>query len=117
MNRTFSSSIGAKTIMAATGAGLFLFVIAHMLGNLQIFLGPEALNAYAKKLQSLPELLWPARIGLLTIFLLHVGSALKVSQANRTARPVRYQKNASIQVGFASRTLVMSGLIILAFVI
>ena len=67
--RTLRSSIGTKAIMAATGLLLLLFVIAHLLGNLQIFLGPGALNAYAKKLHSLPALVWTMRAGLLVIFL------------------------------------------------
>ncbi|NNE43140.1 MAG: succinate:quinone oxidoreductase, partial [Gemmatimonadetes bacterium] len=100
MNRSFRSSIGLKTVMAVTGAGLFLFLVAHMLGNLQIFLGPEALNAYAKKLKGLPELLWPARIGLLVIFLAHVGAAARITRENRAARPVRYQVNRAISVGY-----------------
>ena len=40
----FDSSLGKKYIMAVTGFLLFLFVIAHLVGNLQVFLGPEAIN-------------------------------------------------------------------------
>ena len=54
----YNSTLGKKYLMALSGAGLFAFVVAHMLGNLQVFLGPEALNAYAVFLKSKPALLW-----------------------------------------------------------
>ena len=63
--KTLRSSIGRKYVMAGTGLGLLGFVIAHMLGNLQVFLGRDKLNAYAKGLADLGALLWVARIGLL----------------------------------------------------
>ena len=70
----FTSSLGKKFIMAITGMALFLFVAMHLLGNLQIFLGPEALNRYGHFLQSNPEIIWPARIGLLLMVALHIWS-------------------------------------------
>ena len=48
----FDTTIGKKAVMAVTGLILFGFVIGHMLGNLQVYLGPEMLNAYAAKLQT-----------------------------------------------------------------
>jgi succinate dehydrogenase / fumarate reductase cytochrome b subunit len=116
-SRTWNSSIGMKTIMALTGAGLFLFVIGHLLGNLQIFLGPHALNAYARNLRLIPEALWVARIGLIALLLAHVGSAVRLTRLNRAARPNRYRVQKTVQVNYAARTLFMSGLIVLAFVI
>jgi succinate dehydrogenase / fumarate reductase cytochrome b subunit len=103
--------------MAASGLGLVLFVIAHMLGNLQVFLGPEALNAYAAKLQGLGALLWVARLGLLAIFVLHVATAIRLTRQNRAARPVAYAVHKPFQSTYASRTMMMSGLIVLAFAI
>lgn len=100
-----------------TGLGLFGFVVAHMLGNLQIFLGPQALNVYAHKLESMPELLWPARIGLLTFFVAHIYFAITLNQENRAARPVRYVYEDTLEATYASRRMVMSGLLVLAFVI
>ncbi len=111
------SSIGAKFLMAASGLGLVLFVIAHMLGNMQVFLGPEAINAYAAKLQSLGALLWVARIGLLLMFGLHVATAIRITRQNRAARPIPYAVHKPFQSSFASRTMLMSGLIVLAFAI
>ena len=80
------SSLGSKFLMALTGLGLTLFVIAHMIGNLQVFSGPEALNSYAAALKHMPGLLWTARIGLLVIFVLHIIYGVKLWQANRSAR-------------------------------
>lgn len=104
--------------MAATGVVLFLFLVGHMAGNLQIFLGPEAINRYGHFLQSNVELLWPVRICLLVLALLHVWSAIRVSLENKVARPVGYAGNPTPPAAsYASRTMLMSGLIVAAFVI
>lgn len=113
----FDSSLGKKYIMAVTGFLLFLFVIAHLIGNLQIFLGPEAINRYGHFLQSNYELVWPARIALLVIIGLHIWSAAKLSLENRAARPIAYATYQPIGSTYASRTMLMSGLIALAFII
>jgi succinate dehydrogenase / fumarate reductase, cytochrome b subunit len=113
----FKSSLGKKYIMALTGVGLFIFVVGHMLGNLQIFLGPESINRYGSFLQSLGELLWVARITLIVIVLLHIWSAVKLSAENRAARPVGYGNYVPKGSSYASRTMLMSGLIIAAFII
>lgn len=111
------SSIGRKAIVAITGAGLFGFVIAHMLGNLQIFLGRETLNAYAAFLKSTPELLWTARLGLLAMFIAHIVCALQLAKENRAARPQRYVVEDTVAASIESRYMVYTGLVILAFVI
>ena len=114
----FRSSVGKKLIMAATGGVLFLFVVGHLLGNLQIFLGPEAINAYGHFLQSNLEIIWPARIGLIVAVGLHIWSAVKLSAENKAARPVGYvNEPAPVAASYASRTMLMSGLIIAAFII
>src|SRR4051794_12658395 len=117
LTRTWRSSVGKKYLMAGSGAALFLFVIAHLLGNLQIFLGPEQINRYGHFLQSTPELIWPARIALLVLVLVHIVSAIKLSQQNKAARPVAYQNYQVVAASYASRTMLMSGLIVLAFII
>jgi len=111
------SSIGGKVTMAVTGVLLFGFVVAHLLGNLQLFAGPDKINAYAKWLHDLGALLWVARIGLLAIFVLHVVTAIRLSRANKAARPVAYAKDATMQASWASRSMVLSGLSLLAFVV
>jgi succinate dehydrogenase / fumarate reductase cytochrome b subunit len=112
-----SSSVGAKQGMAITGLLLVGFVIVHMLGNLQVFLGPEALNRYAQFLKGTPELLWTARLGLLVIFVLHVYLAFRVRQRNADARPIRYAVEKNLASTAASRTMFLTGLVVLAFVI
>ena len=113
----FESSLGKKYVMAVTGFLLFLFVLVHMVGNLQIFLGPEAINRYGDFLQSNHELVWPARAVLLVLVGLHIWSAAKLSLENRAARPVGYATWQPIGSSYASRTMLMSGLIVLAFII
>lgn len=111
------SSVGKKFLMAVTGVFLFGFVVAHMLGNLQIFWGPKALNEYAEHLQNLPALLWPARVFLLGTLVLHVSVSISLAIDNRRARPISYACGATVQASYASRSMVMSGLIVLAFLV
>jgi succinate dehydrogenase / fumarate reductase cytochrome b subunit len=113
----FKSSLGKKYVMALTGIGLFIFVVGHMVGNLQIFIGQEALNRYGAFLQGLGELLWGARIGLIILVLLHIWSAVKLSAENKAARPIGYGNKRPFGSTYASRTMLMSGLIIFAFII
>jgi succinate dehydrogenase / fumarate reductase cytochrome b subunit len=116
-SRTLGSSIGAKAIMAATGLAILLFVTAHLLGNLQIYLGPEPINRYAAFLKSVPEILWAMRVGLAVVFVTHIASAVLLTFRNRAARPVRYAVRRPQEAGLPSRTLLLSGLLVLAFVI
>ena len=115
----YKSSLGSKYLMAVTGVMLYGFLVAHLLGNLLIFSGnPEDINNYAVALKELPYgLLWIMRGGLVAIFLLHIRTAIKLTKANRQARPVPYAKPSTIQATFASRHMVLTGLLILAFVI
>ena len=86
--RTFwASTVGKKTVMAVTGILLVGFVVVHMLGNLQMFLGAEAMNRYAALLKSTGELIWIARIGLLVAAVLHITAAYQLTMINRAARP------------------------------
>src|SRR5438309_4167409 len=113
----FRSSVGKKFLMAGSGFILFLFVIGHLAGNLQVFLGEEAINRYGHFLQSNPELIWPARLFLLLMIGLHIWSAVKLSAENYAARPVGYAVYRPVGSTYASRTMLMSGLIALAFII
>ena len=115
--RLVRSSLGSKYVMAVTGLGLIGFVIVHMLGNLQIFLGKQALNDYAHHLEEIPTILWTLRVGLLAIFVLHILFGLRLWQHNRTARPVGYYVHDAVQASWASRHMLLTGLVILAFVI
>ena len=103
--------------MAITGCALFVFVIGHLVGNLQIFMGPEVINRYGHFLQTNWEIKWPARIGLLVMVVLHIWSATRLTIENRAARAQRYVEFKPAGSSYASRTMMMSGLIIAAFVI
>ena len=107
------SSVGSKILVALTGLGLVGFVVFHMIGNLKVFSGPDALNAYAYFLKhSLGALIWVARVGLLGIFVLHLSLALRLQLRSRAARPVRYRHPNSVQATVASRTMLWTGIVI-----
>jgi succinate dehydrogenase / fumarate reductase cytochrome b subunit len=118
LRRLFRSSIGLKLITAATGVILSLFVLGHMLGNLQIFQGKEAIDAYARFLRVEPALLWTVRLGLLAAVALHIWAYLALTRQNQKAQPgtgyrVRHYKESS----YASRSMRLTGPLLLAFII
>jgi succinate dehydrogenase / fumarate reductase cytochrome b subunit len=114
----FQSVVGKKIVMAVTGFVLFGFVTVHMIGNLQIFLGPDRINAYGHFLHENVELLWPARIVLLLAVVLHVLAAWQLTILNNfKARPIPYIKKTGLSSTYAARTMVWSGPIIAAFVV
>jgi succinate dehydrogenase / fumarate reductase cytochrome b subunit len=115
--RFYESTIGKKAIMAVTGLLLFGFLIAHMLGNLQIFLGPAIMNHYAETLHGNPALLWSVRTILLVCVVLHIWASVQLSAVKRQARPIGYAKYRPIHSSWASRTMMLSGPIIAAFVV
>lgn len=113
----WQSTNGKKAVMAVTGAILFLFVVGHLLGNLQIFESRERLNAYSHFLKSLGELLWIARGVLIICVALHIVATVQLALRNRKARPIAYAKKKPVNSSYADRTMYWSGPIILAFVI
>lgn len=113
----WQTTIGKKAIMAVTGFILFGFVVAHLLGNLQVYISPEQINHYAASLRAVPLLLWGARVILMVAVILHIWSSFELWRLQRAARPVPYVKKANIHSTYASRTMMWSGPIILAFVI
>lgn len=114
-----ASTIGQKVVMAVTGIVLFGFVVGHMIGNLQAYMGPEALNAYAVWLRELMHgaALWIVRAVLLLSVILHIWSATALTIDNRRARPIGYRKREYERSTYASRTMVWSGPILALFVI
>jgi len=111
-------SLVKKYLMAGSGMVFTLFVLGHMLGNLQIFAGsPGPINRYANFLQSLGELLWLVRLFLLACIVVHIWMAILLTLENRRARGPGYVKNATVQATYASRTMIWSGLIVLAFIL
>ena len=121
MNRLgafWSSSVGKKAVMAVTGIIGVLFVIGHMVGNLQVFQGADRLNAYGHLLHGpLNELVWGARVVLLLALVLHVVAAYQLTMQNRAARPIEYAVRTSQVSTLASRTLRWGGVLLLAFII
>lgn len=111
------STVGKKFLMAVTGFLAFGFVAGHLVGNLLIFLGPDAINAYGEKLRNLGPLLWVLRIGLLVTFGAHIMLGIQLKSLNSAARPIEYGKKNTIQASLASRYMWLSGLVVLAFVI
>jgi succinate dehydrogenase / fumarate reductase cytochrome b subunit len=113
----FSATIVKKAVMALTGVILFGFVAGHLLGNLQIFLGPERLNAYAAFLKGNLELLWGTRIVLLASVTAHIVVTIQLYQIKTKARPVAYAKKNNSHSSVASRSMYLTGPMIAAFVI
>jgi succinate dehydrogenase / fumarate reductase cytochrome b subunit len=114
----YRSSVGKKSIMAASGLLLSLFLLTHMLGNSVSFLGRDAFNTYAERLHSLGILVYIFEIGLLTLFLIHIITGIILYLENLQARPSRYSVNSS-EGGrsWGSRTMPYTGAIILVFII
>jgi len=104
-------------IVAITGIILILFVIGHLLGNLQIFLGPDWINGYSQHLRDLGPLLWLIRAFLLVTVVLHIYFTIQLAIENRRARPKAYIEKEHVKATFASRHMVVSGLVVLAFII
>jgi len=113
----YESTLGKKWVMAATGIILFLFVVVHMLGNLQLYLGAEQLNHYAELLRKNMALLWTARCVLLFCVAVHIVAAVQVWLRSRASRPVKYRVFRPPAVDYAARTMAWSGPIIAAFVL
>lgn len=113
----YKSSIGKKCIVALTGLVLIGYVIGHLIGNLQIFISPEQINWYGEKLHSMGPLLWVVRAFLLACFVGHIVTTILLAIQNRASRPERYAVKKQIRTTFAARTMVLSGLILLCFVV
>ncbi len=111
------TTIGKKIVMAISGLVWFGFVLGHMLGNLQIFLGPDVFNGYAVGLHEMGALLWAARFVLAVAFVAHVGMALQLVSQSSAARPVDYKVKKNGRTTFAALTMKFSGLTLLLFLV
>jgi len=114
----WSSSIGKKTIVALTGIVLLLFLPGHLIGNLLVFLGPDAINEYGVFLHEAGHgaLVWVARVVLLTCFVVHIVATVQLTRQNRASR-TPYAVEATVQASHSSRLMIWSGLTILLFVL
>jgi succinate dehydrogenase / fumarate reductase cytochrome b subunit len=122
--KLYGTTVGKKVVMAATGAGLFLFVVLHLLGNLKLYQGREKFDAYAQFLREAGapllghgQLLWAVRIALAAAVVLHVDAATRLTLASRRARPTAYVRERDISFSYASRTMRWGGVILAAFVV
>jgi succinate dehydrogenase / fumarate reductase cytochrome b subunit len=120
----WSSVIGKKVVMAVTGAVLILFVIAHMVGNLKIFSGPEEINAYSRFLREVgwPELgygqlLWIVRSVLFICVILHITAAVQLTRMNWQARPVGYDSRKNVETTWGAVTMRWGGLLLAVFIL
>lgn len=120
----WSSMIGKKVVMAVTGAVLILFVIAHMLGNLKIFSGPEEINAYSRFLREVgwPEfgygqLLWIVRTVLFVCAALHITAAVQLTRMNWQARPIGYEAKKNVETTWGALTMRWGGVLLAVFIV
>jgi len=111
------SSVGRKIIMAVTGIVLVAFVCVHLLGNSSLFFGADAINAYAQKLHSLGPFVWVFRLVMLAAFAIHIFFGIQLTLENKAATPESNVQVKRLKTGFGAETMVISGLVLLAFVI
>jgi len=112
----YESTLGKKILMAVTGIILFLYLVAHMLGNLQIFMGEAQINKYAHLLHYSAAFLWTARLVILFCVGVHIYAAFQVWWRSLKARPIGYKVYNPPSVDYAAKTMVWSGPIIAAFI-
>jgi succinate dehydrogenase / fumarate reductase cytochrome b subunit len=118
------TTVGAKALMAVTGLLLALFLVAHMVGNLKVFVGATSFDGYAHWLRTLGEpvlpygwYLWIQRTVLTAALIGHVGAATVLARRARRARPVRYAHRPPVRGSYAARTMRWGGVIVLLFVV
>lgn len=111
------SSVGRKIIMAVTGFVLVAFVCVHLLGNSSLFVGADAINAYAQKLHSLGPFVWVFRLVMLAAFAIHIIFGIQLTLENKAATPEKNVQVKRLKTSFGAETMVVSGLVLLAFVI
>src|SRR6056297_1758069 len=112
-----TSTVGRKVLMAVTGLILILFITGHLLGNMSIFFGADAINAYAKHLHDWWPLIWVVRLVMLAIFAIHITFGVQLYLENKAANPEDYAIQKTLVTTFSAKTMIFTGLILLAFVL
>ena len=113
----YRTAVGKKVVVAATGIVLALFLLVHMLGNLQLFSGPDSLNGYSRFLHSKPVFVAVVRLVIAAAFVLHVTATLQLFFQNRAARPQGYRMRHYEEVDLSSSTMIWTGPLVLAFLV
>jgi succinate dehydrogenase / fumarate reductase cytochrome b subunit len=117
LERPAFGSIALKALMALTGFVLFGFVFIHMVGNLQLYSGPEKINHYAAFLKGTPAVLWGFRCTLLAAVGLHAFAAFTLWRRNLAARPIGYASQDFRAASITSRTMYWTGPILAIFIV
>ena len=112
-----TNTVGRKILMAVTGLLLIAFVTVHLIGNLSVFAGPDSINAYAKALHDLGPLVWLFRLGMVTLFAIHITFGIQLYMENKAATPDPYAIEKTLVTSFSAKTMIFTGLIILAFLL
>jgi succinate dehydrogenase / fumarate reductase cytochrome b subunit len=115
--RFWASTVGKKLVMAATGLIMAGFLVAHMTANMLAFLGAEYINGYSRFLHAVPEILWPARVVLLSSVILHATAAWQLTRISSSARSVGYRMHESQIATIASRTIRWLSLLLALFIV
>ncbi|MEM6716926.1 MAG: succinate dehydrogenase, partial [Cyanobacteria bacterium P01_C01_bin.147] len=119
--QVYYSPIGKKLITGVTGLGLATFVLVHMVGNLLLFAGHDAYNAYAHHLESLGPLLWMVEAILVAVFLIHAIAGIHIFVGKLSARPDRYEtytsKGQPSLQSVSSRTMIVTGTVLATFLV
>ncbi len=113
----FGSTIAKKLVVALTGLFMVFFLIMHLLGNLEIYSGPDATNSYGALLRTFPKVLWGFRIALIVSVISHVWLTISLTRYNQKARPQAYALKKSRAARLNTRTMMVSGLTVLCFVL
>jgi succinate dehydrogenase / fumarate reductase cytochrome b subunit len=120
--RFYRSAVGKKWVMAITGIALMGFVLAHLIGNLKLFLSKEEMNLYGEALRDIPGhllprtvFLWAIRLGLIAAFVFHIHAAYGLTRMNWAARDGYKSKRDYVAADFASRTMRWTGVIVLLY--
>jgi succinate dehydrogenase / fumarate reductase cytochrome b subunit len=113
----YHSTIGKKFAVALTGLAMFGFLIGHLAGNLQIFMGPAKINDYAQFLHENPPLVWGTRIAMLIAVVVHIIATIQLTARNKASRPIAYHHYDPAHSTAASRTMIWGGVTIALFIV
>lgn len=119
--KALKSQVGRKILTGITGIGLIIFIIAHLLGNLQLFGDAQAFNEYTYALESLGWILYVLEAGLVVAFLLHAYLGISIWLKRRKARPEGYNtynsKGGPSHQTWASKSMIFTGIVMLIFLV